>query len=153
MCGRTPVMSTWSPSCSSEQPASHSQTPQRGEGQAIGRGPGSPPSHLFFWLFCFFFAIAYVQLCARLPAWQLGQKLSPSVFHPLQGAKQAHQSTCKLLPIVLVVAAWGRLWRGHLVLCHCNNTAVVTQVNRLHAHDPQASHMLRCLAFLKALHD
>ena len=62
-------------------------------------------------------------------------------------------ATKELLPIVLAVAVWGRLWRGHLVLCHCDNTAVVSQVNRLHARDPQASHMLRCLAFLQALHD
>ena len=62
-------------------------------------------------------------------------------------------ATKELFPIVLALAVWGRLWRGHLVLCHCDNTAVVSQVNRLHARDPQASHMLRCLAFLQALHD
>ena len=34
-----------------------------------------------------------------------------------------------------------------------NLAAVVSQVIRLHARDPQASHMLRCLAYLQALYD
>ena len=62
-------------------------------------------------------------------------------------------ATKELLPIVLALAVWGRLWSGHLVLCHCDNTAVVSQVNHLHACDPQASHILCCLAFLRALHN
>ena len=41
--------------------------------------------------------------------------------------------------------------RVHIV-CHSDNTAVVTQVNRLHAHDPLAGHMLRCLVFFQALY-
>ena len=48
---------------------------------------------------------------------------------------------------------WGSQWSGSLVLCHCNNAAVLTQVNRLHSRDPKASHMLKCLAFLQAVYD
>lgn len=36
-----PVASAYSPSCSSEQPASQSQSSQQGEGRAICHGPGS----------------------------------------------------------------------------------------------------------------
>ena len=59
----------------------------------------------------------------------------------------------ELLPIVLACALWGQQWAGSLVLCHSDNTAVVSQVNRLHARDPLAGHMLRCLAFFQALYD
>ena len=47
----------------------------------------------------------------------------------------------------------GTSGRGSLVLCHCDNAAVVSQVNKLHARDPKANHMLRCLAFLQAIYD
>ena len=59
----------------------------------------------------------------------------------------------KLLPEVIVVAIWGNIYRGQVILCHCDNAAVVSQVNWLHAQDPQASHMLRCLAYLQPLYD
>ena len=39
-----PVVSTYTPSCSSEQPARHSRSPQRGEGRAIWCVPGIPLS-------------------------------------------------------------------------------------------------------------
>ena len=59
----------------------------------------------------------------------------------------------ELLPITVAVAIWGDTYRGRVILCHCNNAAVVSQVNWLHSRDPQVSHMLRCLAYLQALHD
>ena len=59
----------------------------------------------------------------------------------------------ELSPIVMATAVWGPQWSGSLVLCHCNNATVVTQVNRLHSRDPKASHMLKCLAFLQAVYD
>lgn len=44
--------------------------------------------------------------------------------------------------------------QGSLVICHCDNAAVIAQVNKLHACDPWASrHMLRCLAFLQDICD
>ena len=45
------------------------------------------------------------------------------------------------------------VWRECLILCHCDNKAVVSQVNSLHARDLQASHLLCCLAYLQALFD
>ena len=59
----------------------------------------------------------------------------------------------ELLPVVIAVAIWGNIYRRRIILCHCDNAAVVSQVNWLHARDPQASHMLRCLAYLQALYD
>ena len=59
----------------------------------------------------------------------------------------------ELVPIVLACAIWGPQWKGQLIMCHSDNMAVVSQVNRLHAHDPKATHMLRCLAFFQALYD
>ena len=59
----------------------------------------------------------------------------------------------ELVPVVLAVAVWAEHWRGQFILCHSDNTAVVAQLNSLHARDPLACNMLRCLAFLQALHD
>ena len=38
-------------------------------------------------------------------------------------------------------------------MCHSDNSAEVAQVNRLHACDPVAAHLLRCLAFFQAQAD
>ena len=59
----------------------------------------------------------------------------------------------ELFPVVVAAAVWGAGWTGRLVLCHSDNAPVVAQVNRLHAHDPLAAHLLRCLALFQALHD
>ena len=59
----------------------------------------------------------------------------------------------ELFPIVLACAVWGPRWQGSSILCHCDNTAAVHQTNTLHARDPQASHLLRCLAYFQALFD
>ena len=56
----------------------------------------------------------------------------------------------ELLPIVVAAAIWGHSWSGSLVMCHSDNTAAVAQVNKLHASDQQASHLLRCLALFQA---
>ena len=59
----------------------------------------------------------------------------------------------ELFPIVIATAVWGPFRTGKLILCHCDNAAVVTQVNKLHGHNSKADHMLKCLAFLQAVHD
>ena len=59
----------------------------------------------------------------------------------------------ELAPVVFAAAAWGERWRGQFILCHSDNTAVVAQLNSLHARDPLACNMLRCLAFWQALYD
>lgn len=48
---------------------------------------------------------------------------------------------------------WGAGWTGCLVLCYSDNAPIFAQVNRLHANDPPAAHMLRCLALFQALYD
>ena len=55
--------------------------------------------------------------------------------------------------MVLTAAVWGHQWEGSLVMCHSDNTAVVSQVNSLHSQDPVASNMLRCLAYFQAHFD
>lgn len=50
--------------------------------------------------------------------------------------------------MVLAAAVWAEGWGGH-----SDNTAVVAQLNSLHARDPLASNMLCCLAFQQALYD
>ena len=83
-----------------------------------------------------------ITICTLMPQapGAVGHGLNPigSRYHGLVRHPQP-RSPKELLPIVLALAVWGRLWRGHLVLCHCEYTAVVSQVNRLHARDPQAS--------------
>lgn len=59
----------------------------------------------------------------------------------------------ELLPIIVAVAVWGPSWRGGLVLCHCDNEAVVSAVKRGYCKDPALAHMLRCLFFLEARYD
>ena len=55
--------------------------------------------------------------------------------------------------VVTLVAVWGCSWRECLILCHCDNKAVVSQVNTLHARDPPAGHLLRYLAYLQGFYD
>ena len=43
-------------------------------------------------------------------------------------------SSKELLPIVLAIATWGQKWRGHHLLCRCDNEAVVCVL----AHDTHA---------------
>ena len=56
----------------------------------------------------------------------------------------------ELVPVVLVAAVWAHQWGGSFVLCHSDNTVVVSQINSLHSQDPMASNMLRCLACFQA---
>ena len=39
------------------------------------------------------------------------------------------------------------------ILCHSDNSAVVSQINSLHARDPLACNILRCLALFQASFD
>ena len=88
-------------------------------------------------------------------SWGCGAWSAPHWFC-MQWSRQLESQSIaikELLPIVFSVAVWGRSWRERLILCHCDNKAVVSQVNTLHARDPQAGHLLRCLAYLQALYD
>lgn len=59
----------------------------------------------------------------------------------------------ELLPIIVATAIWGHLWRGKVVLCHCDNQAVVSTIQGGYCRDPSMAQMLRCLFFLEAKFD
>lgn len=52
--------------------------------------------------------------------------------------------------IVLAAAVWGAKWRGKTVLALCDNAAVVSIVNQGASRNPEAMHLMHCLAFLAA---
>lgn len=80
-------------------------------------------------------------------AWSLPHWLQVPWQDELQGASIALK---ELVPVVVAAALWGAEWSGSYVMCHSDNSAVVAQVNRLHARDPLAAHLLRCLAYFQA---
>ena len=86
-------------------------------------------------------------------SWGCGAWSLPLWFHlPWQGYPHLNSIALKeLFPVVLACALWGNHWHGTYILCHSDNAAVVAQVNKLHARDPLAAHLLRCLAFFQAL--
>lgn len=88
-------------------------------------------------------------------SWGCGAFVSPrwiQVEWP-SGTKLNSIALKELVPIVLAAAVWGPQWAGKSVLCHSDNSAVVSQVNSIHARDPKACDMLRCLAFFQAQFD
>ena len=50
----------------------------------------------------------------------------------------------ELLPIIIAVGTWGRCWKGSTVLCHCDNEAVVSVINKGACKDKH------CLFFMEA---
>ncbi len=67
------------------------------------------------------------------------------------GESASYGITAKeLLPIVISVATWGKLWQGKLVIARCDNMAVVAIVNSGSSKEAEAMHLRRCLAFLEA---
>ena len=67
------------------------------------------------------------------------------------GTSGAQNITVKeLLPIVTAAALWGAGWSGKTVRAQCDNAAVVAVVNSGSSREPEAMHLLRCLAFLEA---
>ena len=56
----------------------------------------------------------------------------------------------ELLPILVAMALWGRAWRGQVVLCHCDNQAVVAAIKGGYCKDTVMAHMLRCLFYVEA---
>ena len=59
----------------------------------------------------------------------------------------------ELVPLVIAAAMWGARWRGHHVLFHVDNMAVVTTVQSLNARDRLLCQLLRCLHFYSAHFD
>ena len=56
----------------------------------------------------------------------------------------------ELLPIVVAAATWGAQWAGNLVLCLCDNAAVVAVINTGSCRDTHLMQMMRCLFFYAA---
>ena len=56
----------------------------------------------------------------------------------------------ELLPILVAAALWGVCWEGCVVLCHCDNRAVVDVLRGGYSKDPAMAQMLRCLFYLEA---
>ena len=55
----------------------------------------------------------------------------------------------ELLPIVIACIVWGRSWKRHTVVAHCDNTAAVEVVNSGYSKDGIMMHLLRMLFFVK----
>ena len=56
----------------------------------------------------------------------------------------------ELIPIVMAAFLWGKGWQGKMILFHCDNTAVVSVINKLYCQDLDLMHMVRCLLFAAA---
>ena len=66
---------------------------------------------------------------------------------------QCHITVKELVPIVIAAAIWGSQWQGQTIAVKCDNMAVVSIINKGTSHDPDAMHLARCLAFIKAKYD
>ena len=88
-------------------------------------------------------------------SWGCGTWSAPHWFQIHWTSEWAPQTIAfkELLPIMVAVAIWSNTDRGRGSLCHCGNAVVVLYINRLHARDPQASHMLCYLAYLQAMYN
>ena len=64
--------------------------------------------------------------------------------------RELHITVKELAPIVLAAAVWGKEWKGKCVMSYCDNAAVVVIINKGDSKEPEAMHLVRCLAFLKA---
>ena len=57
----------------------------------------------------------------------------------------------EMLPIVVAAAVWGPQWRGLIVRCKCDNTAVVATIKLGSRKEAHTIHLRRCLASLEAV--
>ena len=56
----------------------------------------------------------------------------------------------ELVPIVAAAALWGPTWQGSSIMCHCDNTAVVSAIRAGRAKFTPVNWLLRCLFFFAA---
>ena len=56
----------------------------------------------------------------------------------------------ELIPIILGCAAWGHNWRGHRVVCHCDNQVVVSCLRSRTSKHKGIMHLVCCLVFVEA---
>ena len=58
----------------------------------------------------------------------------------------------EMVPIVIACALWSKKWENHLVLCHCDNQAVVASIRSRTSKNKHCMRLLRTLAFVEACH-
>ena len=88
-------------------------------------------------------------------SWGCGALCNHDWFHhpwPVEWA-QTNIATRELVPNVLAVGLWGRVWQGLHILVRSDNMAVVELFRSRSSHDPDLMHLLRCLHFLAARYD
>ena len=61
-----------------------------------------------------------------------------------------HISAKEMIPIVMAAMVWGSQWEGLSVRFHCDNSAVVAQLNSGAVRDNFLMHLMKCLAFASA---
>ena len=59
-----------------------------------------------------------------------------------------HITVKELLTVVVAYAIYGNLWKGTIVHCLCDNTAVVAIIQSVSSKDAVAMYLMRCLFFL-----
>lgn len=64
-----------------------------------------------------------------------------------------HITAKELLPIVIACALWGQEWRGHSVLCRCDNAAVVAIIRAGWSKHSLCMHLMRSLSLFAAIHN
>ena len=60
-----------------------------------------------------------------------------------------HITIKELLPVVIATAVWGRNWAGKTIRALCDNMAVVHIIQTRQSKEPNAMHLLRCLALIE----
>ena len=59
------------------------------------------------------------------------------------GFASASIAAKELLPIIVATVIWRPWWKGLVVMCHCDNEAVVASIKMGYCRDPGMVHMLR----------
>ena len=88
-------------------------------------------------------------------SWGCGALCNHDWFHhpwPVEWA-QTNIATRELVPNVLAVGLWGRVWQGLHILVRSDNMAIVELFRSRSSRDPDLMHLLRCLHFLAARYD
>ena len=62
-------------------------------------------------------------------------------------------ATKELVPTILAMGVWGRVWCGSHMLVRSDNMAVVEVLCSCTSQQSKLTHLLRCLHFLSARHD
>ncbi len=67
---------------------------------------------------------------------------SSSIKHPI--------AEKELIPIIVACVVWGANWRGHQVICHCDNQVVVACLRSRTSKTKGLMYLIRCLVFIEA---